>query len=231
MHDVVAHSLAVIIVQADGGRYAMAASPSTASHVLETVAATARDALDEMRRLIDLLRSDAPASEDRQIHRIDDLPALVDRARQAGLSVTLSLDPVVCTRPRGDRLPPGAGGADERHPARRAVGPLHGDGAVADGSLRVSIVDDGGLGNGRSVPDRIGVDQLGAARDGAGSAGAGGVAGGAGGVASGPAGADRVGHGLVGMRERTSVLGGTFDAGPRADGGWRVHAVLPLGTP
>jgi signal transduction histidine kinase len=57
MHDVVAHSLAVIIVQADGGRYAMAASPATAAQVLETVAATARDALEEMRRLIDLLRS------------------------------------------------------------------------------------------------------------------------------------------------------------------------------
>ena len=200
MHDVVAHSLAVIIVQADGGRYAMAASPSTASQVLETVAATARDALEEMRRLIDLLRSEAPSTEDRQIHRIDDLPALVDRARQAGLDVTLSLSPVSCSATVGVavyRLVQEALTNVIRHagPSARCAVTVSLDG----GSLRVSVVDDGaggldgGLDGGRSTPEG--------------------------------------GHGLVGMRERTAVLGGTFDAGPRADGGWRVHAVLPLGTP
>lgn len=39
------------------------------------------------------------------------------------------------------------------------------------------------------------------------------------------------GHGLVGMRERVALHGGTFEAGPRADGGWRVHAGIPIGAP
>jgi len=193
MHDVVAHSLAVIIVQADGGRYAMTASPSAGSQVLETVAATARDALEEMRRLIDLLRSDDPSSEERQIRGLDDLPALVERARQAGLDVTLSLDVASCDPTVGVtayRLVQEALTNVIRHagPSARCAVTV----ATADGALRVSIVDSGG--------------------------------------SSGPP-SDRVGHGLVGMRERTAVLGGTFDAGPRAGGGWRVHAVLPLGSP
>jgi signal transduction histidine kinase len=194
----------VIIVQADGGRYAMAASPSTAAQVLETVAATARDALEEMRRLIDLLRSDAPASEDRQIHGIDDVPVLVERARQAGLDVTLSMDPVSCSPTVGVtvyRLVQEALTNVIRHAgasARCAVTVSAGDSSVC-----LSIVDDGNGGD----------------RDGGGDGGR-----------STPEPADG-GHGLVGMRERTAVLGGTFDAGPRADGGWRVHAVLPMGTP
>jgi signal transduction histidine kinase len=205
MHDVVAHSLAVIIVQADGGRYAMAASPATAAQVLETVAATARDALEEMRRLIDLLRSDSVATEDRQIRRIDDVPALVERARQAGLDMTLSLDPVPCSPTVGAtvyRLVQEALTNVIRHagPSARCAVTVWLD----DGSLRLSIVDDGGADGGRSAPDPALADRVST---------------------------DRVGHGLVGMRERTAVLGGTFDAGPRADGGWRVHAVLPVGTP
>jgi len=194
MHDVVAHSLAVIIVQADGGRYAMAASPSAGSRVLETVAATARDALEEMRRLIDLLRSDDPSAEERQIRGLDDVPALVERARQAGLDVTLSLSP-------GD-VHPALGVTVYRLVQEALTNVIRHAGpsahcavtvSAADGSLRVSIVDSGGP--------------------------------------SASSASDRVGHGLVGMRERTAVLGGTFDAGPRADGGWRVHAELPLGTP
>jgi signal transduction histidine kinase len=197
MHDVVAHSLAVIIVQADGGRYAMAASPSAGSQVLETVAATARDALEEMRRLIDLLRSDDPSSEDRQIRGFDDVPALVERARQAGLDVTLSLDAASDGPTVGVtvyRLVQEALTNVIRHagPSARCAVTV----ATVDGALRVSIVDSGGP----SAPSSVS-----------------------------PA-SDRVGHGLVGMRERTAVLGGTFDAGPRADGGWRVHAVLPLGS-
>jgi signal transduction histidine kinase len=192
MHDVVAHSLAVIIVQADGGRYAMAASPSAGSQVLETVAATARDALEEMRRLIDLLRSDDPSAEERQIRGLDDVPALVERARRAGLDVALSLPSGAVNPALGVtvyRLVQEALTNVIRHagPSARCAVTV----ATVDGALRVSIVDSGGP----MVPSP-----------------------------------DRVGHGLVGMRERTAVLGGTFDAGPRADGGWRVHAVLPLGT-
>jgi signal transduction histidine kinase len=104
--------------------------------------------------------------------------------------------------------------------------------SVGDRSVRLSIVDDGGDdrrdqgdrgddGDGRDDDD---------GRDGGGRGDDGGGDGGGDGGRSTPKPADG-GHGLVGMRERTAVLGGTFDAGPRADGGWRVHAVLPMGTP
>ncbi|MDF9715761.1 hypothetical protein INN71_10740 [Nocardioides sp. ChNu-153] len=58
MHDVVAHGLSVIVVQADGARYAAAKDPDVATRTLETIAGTGREALTEMRRLLGLLRSD-----------------------------------------------------------------------------------------------------------------------------------------------------------------------------
>jgi signal transduction histidine kinase len=61
MHDIVAHSLSVIITQADGARYAAAAKPELATEALATIAATGRDSLGEMRRLLGVLRSDEDA--------------------------------------------------------------------------------------------------------------------------------------------------------------------------
>lgn len=76
MHDVVAHGLSVVIVQADGARYAAAKDPEVAVRTLETVATVGRDALTEMRRLLGLLRgSEDPALAPQP--RLADLPALV----------------------------------------------------------------------------------------------------------------------------------------------------------
>src|SRR5215510_11434267 len=60
LHDVVAHSLSVMIVQADGGTYAFDRDPDEARRALSTVAETGRDALEDMRRLVAVLRSDSP---------------------------------------------------------------------------------------------------------------------------------------------------------------------------
>ena len=62
MHDVVAHSLSVIVVQADGARYAAAADPAAVGPALETIATTGRAALADMRRMLGLLRAE-PAAE------------------------------------------------------------------------------------------------------------------------------------------------------------------------
>ena len=62
MHDIVAHSLSVIIAQADGGRYAAATDPDAAARTLGTIAETGRDALADMRRLLGVLRADDPSS-------------------------------------------------------------------------------------------------------------------------------------------------------------------------
>jgi signal transduction histidine kinase len=92
MHDVVAHSLAVMIAQADGGRYAATGSPQ-AQAVLETIGETGRQALAEMRRLLAVLRQeDAGGAADAALlpqPGLGDVRSLVDRARAGGLRIEL----------------------------------------------------------------------------------------------------------------------------------------------
>jgi signal transduction histidine kinase len=208
LHDVVAHSLAVMIVQADGGRYALDADPGAARSALDTVAATGREALEDMRRLVEVLRGTAPAASapadetDRRALTIDQLDTLVQRGRSAGLDVVAS-----CGEPP-ESLPAGVQLAVYRivqealtnvltHAGPRARVVLGVD-YTAD-AIRMSIVDDGGA-----------RDDVNGAKKPAGRPG---------------------GHGLVGMRERVSVHGGTFEAGARLDGGWSVQATIPLNGP
>lgn len=96
MHDVVAHSLSVIVVQADGGRYAAEQDPDAAKRVLETIAASSRSALAEMRRLLGLLREDDGSGGLAPQPGVPDIDALVDNVSASGLPVTLE----VCGRPR-----------------------------------------------------------------------------------------------------------------------------------
>ena len=99
MHDVVAHSLAVIIAQSDGARYAAASSPEIAAETLGTVSQTARSALSDVRMLLTQLRhrqSDGPQPT------IADLEQLFQQVRQAGLEPRVTVDPM----PPGE--PPGA---------------------------------------------------------------------------------------------------------------------------
>lgn len=85
MHDVVAHGLSVIVVQADGARYAAAKDPDVAVTTLGTIAETGRSSLAEMRRLLGLLRTGD--SGVRPQPRLDDVPHLVDEARAGGMAV------------------------------------------------------------------------------------------------------------------------------------------------
>ncbi|MBN9128347.1 MAG: sensor histidine kinase [Paenarthrobacter ureafaciens] len=87
MHDIVAHSLSVIITQADGARYAAAAKPELATEALATIAATGRDSLAEMRRLLGVLRSD-DGSPTRPQPRLSDLDELLLGFRAAGLQAS-----------------------------------------------------------------------------------------------------------------------------------------------
>jgi signal transduction histidine kinase len=90
MHDVVAHSLSVVVVQAQGGAYAARADPEAAVKVLDTIAATARSALTDMRGLLGVVRGSdtggGPAGEAPQ-PGLGDLAALLDRTRAAGIAV------------------------------------------------------------------------------------------------------------------------------------------------
>ena len=201
LHDVVAHSLSVMIVQADGGTYAFDRDPEQARRALSTVAETGRDALDDMRRLVAVLRSDtAPSataspsnSDDRRRITLDQLDALAERARSAGLAVALVEQGARPSLPAAVeltvyRIVQEALTNVLRHAGTGAAVEL----CLSYGpeSVSLSVVDDGG-----------GLVPVGAP--------------------------SQAGHGLVGMRERISVHGGHFAAGPRPDGGWRVTATVP----
>ncbi|NUT31585.1 MAG: two-component sensor histidine kinase [Hamadaea sp.] len=90
LHDVVAHSLAVMVVQADGGRYALDADPEKSRQALATVAQTGRAALEDMRRLVGLLRGSADQAQGRRRITLAELDALVAGARSAGLAVRVT---------------------------------------------------------------------------------------------------------------------------------------------
>ncbi|MEV1146531.1 histidine kinase [Micromonospora sp. NPDC049799] len=212
LHDVVAHSLAVMIVQADGARFTLDRDPETAREAVKVVADTGRAALEEMRRLVGVLRepnppetaapgtageSPAPGVAAEPEHRrpaLAELPALLDRFRDAGLRVRWSA---------GDEVPPLPPGLEltlYRLVQEGLTNALKhaGVGAGVDVTLDhtaaavvVRVVDDG-----RGRPP----------------------------VRPAPSG----GHGLVGMRERVGVYDGSLTAGPRPGGGWRVEARLPL---
>jgi signal transduction histidine kinase len=177
MHDVVAHNLSVIVVQADGGRYAATTDPDAAIAVLGTVADTGRAALGEMRRLLGVLRSD---DDDRELGPQPGLarvPELVTSVRDAGLAVTLDID----GRPR--HLSPGLSLAVYRVVQEALTNTLKHAGPRAQATvrlgygsstLRVAVEDDGR--GASAIPDGAGHGLVGmrermAAYDGSVSAG------------------------------------------------------------
>lgn len=89
MHDIVAHSLSVIISQADGARYASEHEPDVARETLATISSTGRSSLREMRRLLGVLRSDEEAST-RPLPTLVDLRDLLDSTRKSGLDINYS---------------------------------------------------------------------------------------------------------------------------------------------
>jgi signal transduction histidine kinase len=202
LHDVVAHTVSVMVVQAGAARRLVDGDPGRARQALGSIESTGRQALAEMRRLLGVLRRDG---EDRAGGNgagalapqpsLADLESLVTAAQEAGLEVALEVE----GNPR-----PLAAGVDlsayrivqealtncikHAGPARATVRLRYGRDAL---ELRVS--DDG-----RGVVGWYDGDR----EDG--------------------------GHGLIGMRERVSVLGGNLEVGPRPGGGFLVDARLPL---
>ena len=189
MHDVVAHGLSVIVVQADGARYAAAKDPGVAVDALETISGTGREALTEMRRLLGLLREGDTGVVPQP--GLADVRHLVDDARAAGTRVEADLPAVVPPVPDGVGLAAYRIVQEALTNVRKHAGP----GATV--RLRVGV--------GRDVEVEVRDDGRGAA-----------------------AGSDGHGLGLVGMRERAGVHGGTLEAGPVTGGGFAVSARLPL---
>lgn len=193
MHDIVAHSLSVIIAQADGGRYAAATSPEAAGHALTTISETGRDALADMRRILGVLRSDGQGDAALTPQPAQtDLDTLVAQVRNTGLAVSL------VRMGTARALPPGAGLTIYRIAQESLTNILKhaGPGAGATVLLQWTPV---------SLVLQIDDDGRGAAAP-----------------------SDGAGQGLLGMRERAAMLGGTLSTGPRPGGGYRVSAEIPV---
>ena len=154
MHDIVAHSVSVMVVQAGAARRLVERDPAAAAEALGLVEATGRDALREMRRVVGVLRAggdgeragEADAAELEPQPALGDVPALVGGYRDAGLDVRLRTDgeprPLALGR-RARRLPHRPGGAHQHDEARRArPAPRSGSRSRPD-ALTVVVADDG----------------------------------------------------------------------------------------
>ncbi|OKL54603.1 hypothetical protein BSZ39_03115 [Bowdeniella nasicola] len=193
MHDIVAHSLSVMIAQADGGRYAAQAQPEAAVTALETIGQVGRDALSDMRKILGVLRGETGDESPRLPQPVDsDLDELITQMREAGLDI--SLVRIGVARP----LPPGAGYAIYRICQEALTNCLKHAGPQASVTVVMQWLNS-------SVELKVDDDGRGA------------------GALS-----DGKGQGLVGMRERAGIFGGSLSAGPRQGGGFRVHLQLPV---
>jgi len=198
LHDVVAHNVSVMVVQADGAAFALERSPEQARQALTAISRTGRQALAEMRSLLGVLRSASDAEADLAPQPgVEQLTRLLEQARAAGLPVSFTVEGVPRPLRTGAALAAYRIVQESLTNARKHGGPTV-TAAVTlrfcDDQLEITVADDG---RGR---------------------------------AAGGSGADGRGHGLIGMRERVEVYGGTVTAGPRPGSGWRVTATLPLAT-
>jgi signal transduction histidine kinase len=238
LHDVVAHTMATITVQAAAATQLLRDRPDEAAESLKAIRAASKDGLRELRAILDVLRTadsaDEPADPTQPTPGLSRLDDLVAGVRAAGLPVSVTVtgqrrDLPTVTDLSAFRIIQEALTNTLRHagPATAAVTVDYGAAA-----LRVEVTDTGhGLSDsaaeaayaayfmGASLPMPAPVTVK---RD-QGVSSAGTVP--AGTVPAGPG-----GHGLRGMRERAAAAGGTIDIGPLPAGGFRVTATLPLDT-
>jgi signal transduction histidine kinase len=192
LHDVVAHHISVMGVLATGARRTLGRDPAAADEALSTIEATGRATLREMRRLLDVLRSDDESDASLQPQPgVAGLETLVAQVREAGLDVQLR----VVGEPRA--LDPGVDLTIFRIVQEGLTNALKHAGP-ASAEVRVEFRGDRLL---LDVED-----------NGRGEHGTNG----------------HTGHGLVGMRERISLYGGTLRTGSRRGGGYSVAASIPL---
>ncbi|GAA5075784.1 signal transduction histidine kinase [Thermocatellispora tengchongensis] len=203
LHDVVAHHVSVMTVQAAAARRILTSNPEGAEEALSAIEQMGRTAMAEMRSIVGVLRTDGqdgPAERGPQ-PGVRELPALVEQMREAGLNTQLWVE--------GERvpLPPGIDLAAYRLVQEALTNTLRHAGPAArawvtvrhePGEFSVHIEDDGT-----------------------------GMKAGAPAVTS-PDGGRRTGHGLVGIRERVALYGGILRIGPRPGGGFEVRARFPL---
>ena len=218
MHDVVSHNIQVMVTLADAASAAQAAEPARAAEAMSEVSSTGRQALTDMRRMLGVLRDEPAAAGNGSAQPplapqpgLGDLAALTERVRGTGLHVTVeqSGTPFAVSGAAGltvYRIVQEALTNALKHAADPTAVEVRL--AFDDPDIAVRIIDDGR----REAPVPV-----------PGNANGNGHM--RGGRPTG-AGGDGGGHGVTGMAERAAAFGGTLRAGPRAEGGWEVTALL-----
>jgi signal transduction histidine kinase len=197
MHDVVAHHVSLMVVQAEAGPVVIGRHPARAVEAFTAISATGKQALVEMRRLLGVLRDDAPGERSPQpgLARLDEI---VDGVRAAGMRVDVEIV-------GEERALPSAVDLSAFRLLQEALTNATRHAQASRITVRVAY-----------GPDVLELDVV---DDGVGSGSAGGSTGGDGAAPD--------GHGLVAMRERVSMLDGTIAVGPAEHGGWAVSVRLP----
>jgi signal transduction histidine kinase len=197
LHDVVAHTMATINVQAGVAAHVLADNPGAVSDALQAIKRSSKDGLRELRAILDVLRQadgDGDAGEPTQpTPGLADLDALIAGAASAGLPATLSLTGAPWPLPTAVDLAAYRIVQESLTNVMKHAGPATATVSLSydDAALRIEVTDTG-IGS-AAWP-----------------------------LTAGP------GHGLIGMRERAASVGGSLEAGPRPEGGYRVAAVLPV---
>ncbi|MEV8312651.1 sensor histidine kinase [Streptomyces sp. NPDC059900] len=199
LHDVVAHHMSVITVQADSAPYRLDGLPKAAREEFGSIAASARESLTEMRRLLAVLRSEDTPGERAPQPGLSRLPHLVEATVRAGIPIDLSRPELTVLTQLAEVTP--AVDLSAYRIVQEALSNVMRHAPGARTSITVSLDEKHLLilvVNGPPTGTPASLEHSG------------------------------TGHGLVGMRERVRLVGGTVDAGPLPDGGFRVAAQLPL---
>lgn len=195
LHDLVAHSMGVIVIQAQGAQRALDTSRDQAREALSAIETAGRSGMAEMRRLLGMLTDDGADAGTVPQPTLHEIPDLVERLRAAGIRVDLRVEGAVRALPAGLEL---TGYRVVQEAMTNAL--KHAGQVPVDVRLRyepdwldIEVTDQGPTDSMQPVN-----------------------------------GHDSGSHGLVGMRERVSLYGGTIDTGPTTGGGFSVHARIPL---
>ena len=206
LHDVIAHSMSMIAVQATTARYRNPQFDEAAMAEFDQIGASSRQALEEMRSLLGVLRHGDEPGDRRPQPRFGDVPELIEQADRAGMHVDFSWP----TETEGVLVSEVTGLAAYRIVQEALSNAIrHAPGA------RVRVT-------GRLVPEGVDLDVTNEAAHATGQQRW------RSGAAAAP---ERQGQGVIGMVERATSVGGTVAAGPTEDGGFAIRALLPLHPP
>ncbi|MBU2663896.1 two-component sensor histidine kinase [Actinoplanes bogorensis] len=207
MHDVVAHHMSMIAVRAETAPYRLGDEPDDRDAEFVAIAGASRSALQDMRRLLSVLRSDSADTASPPSPGMADILAMTEAARASGLDVALDQDsgtvPPLVGRTAYRIVQEGLSNATRHAPGAAIRVRL----SVDERALHIVV---------RNAPGESLTNERSRTADGLGKA------------AAGPSRSESGGHGIVGMRERVRALGGTISAGRCDDGGFEVRAELPL---